>query len=237
MSSVSTSSYFLSASSAKKRASFNWFSRASIRSSSASERFSSILRALYGKLVEEMIKERKNRDLVCFSVRWIKAGFHDDVEIQSINAENQKLTQKMSPNSVWHTRQTPNRSLTNCRRVTEKFLSTSSYFLSASSAINFACDNCASNIATLSSSIFVRFSRAFLILIVYDMHENFKSNFYWFWQKRTNNRDEEQILCSTYHECSMKFLFISWKDSEKWHTQSHTLTVHFHRQQLKLLRA
>lgn len=43
----STSSYFLSASSARKRASFNWFSRASIRSSSDNERFSNTLRALH----------------------------------------------------------------------------------------------------------------------------------------------------------------------------------------------
>lgn len=43
-------------------------------------------------------------------------------------------------------------------------LTTSSYFLSASSAINLACDNWASKIATLSSSMLVRFSRAFRIL-------------------------------------------------------------------------
>uniref|UniRef100_A0AAG5CPU9 Uncharacterized protein n=1 Tax=Anopheles atroparvus TaxID=41427 RepID=A0AAG5CPU9_ANOAO len=41
---------------------------------------------------------------------------------------------------------------------------TSSYFLSASSAISLAWDSCASSIATLSSSMFVRFSRAFRIL-------------------------------------------------------------------------
>lgn len=46
MDDFSTSSYFLSASSARKRASFSWFSRASMRSSSASERFSNTLRAL-----------------------------------------------------------------------------------------------------------------------------------------------------------------------------------------------
>lgn len=46
MDDFSTSSYFLSASSAKKRASFSWFSRASMRSSSANERFSKTLRAL-----------------------------------------------------------------------------------------------------------------------------------------------------------------------------------------------
>lgn len=41
-----TSSYFLSASSARNRASFSWFSKASIRSSSVSDRFSRTLRAL-----------------------------------------------------------------------------------------------------------------------------------------------------------------------------------------------
>lgn len=48
MSGFCTSSYFLSASSARNRASFSWFSRASMRSSSARERFSRILRALGG---------------------------------------------------------------------------------------------------------------------------------------------------------------------------------------------
>uniref|UniRef100_A0A1L8EGX6 Putative secreted mucin n=1 Tax=Haematobia irritans TaxID=7368 RepID=A0A1L8EGX6_HAEIR len=43
------------------------------------------------------------------------------------------------------------------------FLATSSYFLSASSAINLAWANWASKTATLSSSMFVRFSRAFRI--------------------------------------------------------------------------
>lgn len=41
---------------------------------------------------------------------------------------------------------------------------TSSYFLSASSAISFACANCVSRMPTLSSSMLVRFSRAFRIL-------------------------------------------------------------------------
>lgn len=43
-----TSSYFLSASSARNRASLSWFSRASMRSSSDRERFSSTLRMLWG---------------------------------------------------------------------------------------------------------------------------------------------------------------------------------------------
>lgn len=53
--------------------------------------------------------------------------------------------------------------LTVFRRLEPK-AQTSSYFLSASSAMSLAWDNCASSIATLSSSMFVRFSRAFLIL-------------------------------------------------------------------------
>uniref|UniRef100_T1E2V1 Putative secreted mucin n=1 Tax=Psorophora albipes TaxID=869069 RepID=T1E2V1_9DIPT len=47
--------------------------------------------------------------------------------------------------------------------MSTSFRATSSYFLSASSAISLAWDSCASSIATLSSSIFVRFSRAFRI--------------------------------------------------------------------------
>lgn len=55
----STSSYFLSASSARKRASFNWFSRASIRSSSDKERFSNTLRALHVDCVVRNGKREK----------------------------------------------------------------------------------------------------------------------------------------------------------------------------------
>lgn len=46
-SNIKTSSYFLSASSARNLASLSWFSRASIRSSSVNDLFSSTLRALY----------------------------------------------------------------------------------------------------------------------------------------------------------------------------------------------
>lgn len=76
MQSNRTSSYFLSASSARKRASFNWFSRASMRSSSARERFSRTLRALvnfnfflvddagWGREYKEIVRIERNKMII-----------------------------------------------------------------------------------------------------------------------------------------------------------------------------
>lgn len=52
---------------------------------------------------------------------------------------------------------------------------TSSYFLSASSAINLACASCCSSRDTRSSSILVRFSSALRILAI-DYHSTFSTD-------------------------------------------------------------
>lgn len=52
---------------------------------------------------------------------------------------------------------------------------TSSYFLSASSAISLACASCCSNRDTRSSSILVRFSSALRILAI-DYHSTFSTD-------------------------------------------------------------
>lgn len=61
-------------------------------------------------------------------------------------------------------------------RINDEIFATSSYFLSASSAINFACANCCSKMPTLSSSILVRFSRAFRILFQYGQYHYSSKN-------------------------------------------------------------
>lgn len=76
-------------------------------------------------------------------------------------------------------------------------LSTSSYFLSASSAINFACANCCSKMPTLSSSILVRFSRAFRILVSMILWNNFY--FYIFTQSLNQYFSFSKTLYETKH--------------------------------------